>query len=406
MISPRPVRDEEPWAKDVLAFLAGAGVGPGDAAAACLTDLLSALRERGLRPDHVVKLTFFVRAGSRGELARKTRAAALALRSVAPSARPAVGVVAQAPERGREVALEAVVLRRPSRAIDIVPKIWRGVPYVVLQAAGGREVVAGGITGGRAADFAARTRAAFAKASALLARERLGFGDVVRQWNFVEDITGRAGAGPDGGQNYQIFNDIRAAAYDREGLRNGFPAATGIGVAAGGFGLDLIAAAGAAAEGTVAVSNPLQTDAHRYSSRVLVGAGGVAGRPKMTPKFERARVVLSGGGGTCYVSGTAAIVGEDVVRPGDAAGQTRTTVRNIRRLVSAANLRRSGLSGARVGPRFANVRTYVKRAEDLPEVARIVRAAFPGAATLFVAADVCRDGLLVEIEGTVDVVTG
>jgi enamine deaminase RidA (YjgF/YER057c/UK114 family) len=406
MTSPRPVRDAGSWTKDVLAFLAGAGLGPRDAAAACLTDLLSALRERGLRPDHVVKLTFFVRAGSRVDLARRTREAAAALRSVAPSARPAVGVVAQAPERGREVALEALVLRRPSRAIDIVPKIWRGVPYVVLQAAAGREVVAGGMTGGRDADFAARTQAAFAKASSLLARERLGFGDVVRQWNFVEDITGRAGAGPAGGQNYQIFNDIRAAAYDRGGLRKGFPAATGIGAAAGGFTLELIAAAGAAAERTVAVSNPLQTDAHRYSSRVLVGACGGDGRPKMTPKFERARVVLSGGRGTCYVSGTASIVGEDVVRPGDAAGQTRATVRNIKRLVSAANLRRAGLAVAAVGPRFANVRTYVKRGEDIPDVARIVRAAFPGAAALFVIADVCREDLLVEIEGTVDVVTG
>jgi hypothetical protein len=94
-----------------------------------------------------------------------------------------------------------------------------------------------------------------------------------------------------------------------------------------------------------------------------------------------------------------------VVRPGDAAGQTRATVRNIMRLVSAANLRRSGLAGARVGPRFMNVRTYVKREEEVPEVARIVKASFPGAAALFVVADVCREDLLVEIEGAVDVVT-
>jgi enamine deaminase RidA (YjgF/YER057c/UK114 family) len=401
----RPVRDPAPFAKDVLVFLAGAGAAPDDAAAECLSDLRSELRGRGLGPADVVKLTFFVRAASGAELGRRTRDVAAAMRSIVPSACPAVGVVAQAPERGREVGLEALVLRRRSRTLEAVPKIWRGVPYVVLRSRGGCEVVAGGITGGRSGDLAARTRAAFAKAAGLLAREGLGFADVVRQWNFVEDITGRSGAGPRGRQNYQIFNDIRAAAYGRGGLASGFPAATGIGVEAGGFVLELIAAAGTAAERNLAVSNPLQTDAHRYSPRVLVGASGAAGRVKKTPKFERARVVLSGGAGTCYVSGTAAIVGEDVVRPGDAAGQTRATVRNIMRLVSAANLRRSGLAGARVGPRFMNVRTYVKREEEVPEVARIVKASFPGAAALFVVADVCREDLLVEIEGAVDVVT-
>jgi enamine deaminase RidA (YjgF/YER057c/UK114 family) len=401
----RPARAGGPWDKDVLYVLAGAGTAPGDAVRECVDGLRASLRERGLGPDRAVKLTFFVRAGSGAELGRRKRDVAAALRAAMPAMHPAVGVVAQPPERGRLVALEAVVLRRPLRSLEIVPRIWRGVPYVVLRDAGGLEVIAGGLSGGRPRDLADRTAAAFSTASSILRREGLSFADVVRQWNFVEDITGRSGTGPRARQNYQIFNDIRAEAYDRDNLRSDFPAATGIGTAGGGFVLEGIAAAGAAAERSVPVSNPRQADAHRYSPKVLVGASAPGGTRRRTPKFERARVVVAGGAATCYVSGTAAIVGEKVVRRGDAAGQTRATVRNIERLVAPANLRRSGIRAAALAPRFSYVRTYVKNEADIPEVARIVGGAFPGAPALFVQADICRGDLLVEIEGAVDVVT-
>jgi enamine deaminase RidA (YjgF/YER057c/UK114 family) len=405
MSSRRPDRAAGPWDKDVFYFLAGPGTAPGEAVFECVERLRASLRERGLDPGRTVKLTFFVRAGSGAELDRRKRDSAAALRALRPASPPAVGVVVQPPERGRAAALEAVVLRRPSPSLAIVPRTWRGVPYVVLRDAGGIEVIAGGLSGGRPHDPAARTAAAFSAASAILKREGLGFADVVRQWNFVEDIAGASGTGPRARQNYQIFNDIRAEAYDRDGLRSGFPAATGIGTAGGGFVLELVAAAGAAAERSVAVSNPRQADAHRYSPKVLVGAAAPGGARRRTPKFERARIVVAGGAATCYVSGTAAIVGEEVVRRGDVAGQTRATVRNIERLVAPANLRRSGIRAAALAPRFSYVRTYVKSEADIPEVARIVGGAFPGAPALFVAADICREDLLVEIEGAVDVVT-
>jgi enamine deaminase RidA (YjgF/YER057c/UK114 family) len=402
----RPDRAAGIWEKDVLVLLPGRGSGPREEAAECVEGLRRSLRERGLRPADCVKLTFFVQASSGADYVQRKRVVAGALQALLPGSAAAVGIVAQAPERGRAIALEAMVLRRPSRSLEIVPKSWRGVPYVVLRAADGREVVAGGIGGSRTGHPGERIAAAFSRASGILAREGLRFADVIRQWNFVEDITGRSGTGPRRRQNYQIFNDIRADAYDRDGLREGFPAATGIGTAAGGFVLEIIAAAGAAAERSLPVSNPLQSDPHHYSPKVLVGAPGAAGGGKQTPKFERARVVIAGGAGTCYVSGTAAIVGEAVVHPGDVAGQTRATVRNIERLVAPANLRRSGVADAAVGPRFSNVRTYVKRGADIPVVAGIVKEAFRGAPSLFAIADICRDDLLVEIEGAVDIAGG
>jgi enamine deaminase RidA (YjgF/YER057c/UK114 family) len=405
-LSPRtPARVSGPWDKDVLAVLAGRGLSSGDAARECVERLRASLRERGLRPAHAVKLVFFVRAESPAELVRRKRDVEAALRACLPTARAAVGVVVQPPEQGRALAMEAWVLRRPGRSVEIVPKRWRGIPYVVLSGPGGREILAGGLSGGRSGGVAETAAAAFVKAAGILAREGLRFADIVRQWNFVEDITGRSGPGPRGHQNYQIFNDIRARAYDRDGLKAGFPAATGIGASGGGFVLEFIAAAGSAAASSWPISNPRQEDAHRYSARVLVGAAAPGGRRRRTPKFERAEVVVAGGAATCYVSGTAAIVGERVVRGGDAAGQARATIENIARLAAPANLRRAGVPAAALASRFSGVRTYVKREEDIARVAAVVRKAFPGAPALFVQADVCREDLLVEIEGMVDVVT-
>jgi enamine deaminase RidA (YjgF/YER057c/UK114 family) len=400
-----PARADGLWDKDVLAVLAGPGLTSGDAARECVERLRASLSERGLRAGHAVKLVFFVGAESAAELVRRKREAGAALRTVLPSARPAVGVVAQPPGRGRAVALEALVLRRPGRSLEVVPKRWRGIPYVVLSGPGGREVLTGGLAGGRSRDLADRTASAFAQASSILNREGLRFADVVRQWNFVEDITGRAAPGPRGRQNYQIFNDIRAMAYDRVGLKAGFPAATGIGASGGGFVLEFIAAAGAAAGSSWAISNPRQEDAHRYSAKVLRGAAAPGGTRRRTPKFERARVVVAGGAATCYVSGTAAIVGEKVVHRRDVAGQTRATVENIARLVAPANLRRAGVPAVALAPRFSGVRAYVKRETDIVRVEPLVRAAFPGAPVLLVQADICREDLLVEIEGMIDVVT-
>ncbi|MGB8959318.1 MAG: hypothetical protein WCC00_09970 [Candidatus Aminicenantales bacterium] len=401
----RSGRSVEAWEKDFLCVLPARSTPEQEQSQECLVDLRAALRDRGARPQDVVKLTFFVRASGPADHLHRKRALTEGLRAVLPATRPALSVVSQPPERGRDSVLEAVILRRPSRSVEIVSKSWHGIPYVLIRAPGGREVIASGISGGRSGDVGIRATSAFARAAGILGREGLGFSDVVRQWNFIEDILGRCGEERRVRQNYQVFNDVRAFAYDRAGLRAGFPAATGIGMDTGGFILEVMAAGGTAAERTVPVSNPLQADAHRYSPGVLVGAPLALRAGKQTPRFERARVVLRRSSGTCYVSGTAAIVGQDVVCRGDVAGQTRATVRTIERLVEPANLRRSGAPVSSLAPRFSYVRAYVKREGDFPEVARIVRASFGSAPALFVAADICRADLLVEIEGAVEVLT-
>ena len=54
----------------------------------------------------------------------------------------------------------------------------------------------------------------------------------------------------------------------------------------------------------------------------------------------------------------------------------------------------------RLGSSFlSRLRAYVKRARDIPEVRRLCTRAFGPIPAVFVQADVCRDELLVELEG-------
>ncbi|MCS3200603.1 RidA family protein [Candidatus Bacteroides intestinigallinarum] len=66
---------------------------------------------------------------------------------------------------------------------------------------------------------------AFRKAEEILKTEQMNFGDIVRQWNYLENITDIA----HGNQCYQDFNDVRTLFYASSEWESGYPAATGIG---------------------------------------------------------------------------------------------------------------------------------------------------------------------------------
>ena len=218
----------------------------------------------------------------------------------------------------------------------------------------------------------------FGRVAEILRRESFPVNSIQRQWNYVEGITRTT----HGCQHYQTLNDARSEFYALEPWPDGYPAATGIGVAAGGITVDLNAAVGAVSH---AIDNPLQCAAHVYSERVL--RPGDRAVPS-TPKFERARVVEYDGCYLCHVSGTAAIRREESLAHADAALQTKVTIENIAQLtvqVSESCCVRSA-------------RVYVKRVEDMGAVEQVVTAFYPEADLLFVQADVCRPELLVEIE--------
>ena len=230
----------------------------------------------------------------------------------------------------------------------------------------------------------------FKKLDDLLSSYGFAVDDIVRQWNYIGNIVSHK----DGKQNYQEFNDARSHYYAKGEWRNGYPAATGIGTT-DGIVVGGIAFKRADDKGVYPIDNPLQVAAHVYSKSVLIDDDVNA--VKSTPKFERAKLVESVGGVCCYVSGTAAIRGEESVDADSARLQTIRTIENIECLVSKENLVRYGAKPYDL--KYAFLHIFIKNREDYEDVRAVVEASYPCVPAVYSLADVCRSELLVEIEG-------
>jgi chorismate lyase/3-hydroxybenzoate synthase len=108
-----------------------------------------------------------------------------------------------------------------------------------------------------------------------------------------------------------------------------------------------------------------------------------------SPSFARATRCPASAGGWLLLSGTASIVGHKSLHHGDVERQVEETLDNLEELLPAD------------GPaRYAALKVYVRRPEDLPAVRAGVAARVGSALpVLYLQADICREELLVEIEG-------
>ena len=266
-----------------------------------------------------------------------------------------------------------------------------GVCYGIIE--GSKETLLF-IEGIAASDFSQsvklQSQEVFSRLDGILSACGFAVDDIVRQWNYIGGIVGCR----DGKQNYQEFNDARTVYYSGGNWQHGYPAATGIG--AEGEGIVVGCIAFKSASGAIyPIDNPLQVAAHVYSEKVLID--NAAGAMKSTPKFERAKVIVTGRVACCFVSGTAAIRGEQSVDASSVEQQTIRTIENIAHLVSKQNLVRYGCSPYEL--KYAQLQVFIKYAEDYEVVKNVVEQAFPNLNVLYSIADVCRSELLVEIEG-------
>ena len=271
-------------------------------------------------------------------------------------------------------------------------KEMNGVCYGIIEGAEEKMLFIEGIPSSDFSDKVSKQSSeVFAKLDALLTEYGYEVDDIVRQWNYIGNIVSYK----DGKQNYQEFNDARSLYYAKAEWKRGYPAATGIGstdgIVVGGIAFK------SAKGGVYPIDNPLQVAAHVYSKRVLIDDGENA--MKSTPKFERAKLIETERGACCFVSGTAAIRGEESVDPTSAKLQTEKTLENIEYLVSKANLERFGSKPYDLKYKFLHV--FVKNEEDFEEIKSVVDASFADrdVAVVYSIADVCRCELLVEIEG-------
>ena len=224
----------------------------------------------------------------------------------------------------------------------------------------------------------------FDRLGRMLAENSFAINDIYRQWNYIEQITSMH----EGRQNYQEFNDARSRFYNSATWSNGYPAATGIGTSFGGVMIEVYAIKG---ENVVnhPIDNPMQISAHCYSQKVLTGITDE--KERTTPKFERARIV----GDTIYISGTAAIKGEESLALNDASAQTAETMQIIKRLIAADNV------PVKISEsEYTLLRVYIKNSNEADEVVKFMEANYADTPKHYLIADVCRPELLVEIEGT------
>lgn len=291
---------------------------------------------------------------------------------------PMLSYVAQAPLR-YSLAAEVTTISR-----EDAKHIVRHGDYITL----GDEILSAGIYAPLEKNVAQQAEQIFARVAEILSAEGVSISDIVRQWNYIERITHMA----DEGQHYQLFNDARSHFYQGCQWHNGYPAATGIGTQAGGVTV-LFDAVKSSASHSKAVDNPLQVSAHAYSQQVLINNTEAH---KTTPKFERARY-MCGEDASVYISGTAAIRGEESCSE-DAVGQTRLTMENIDYLISEENLVKSGVAEPEKMA-YASLRAYLKYREDLEQVVEWMDGNYPAVDVLYLWADICREELLIEIEG-------
>lgn len=117
---------------------------------------------------------------------------------------------------------------------------------------------------------------------------------------------------------------------------------------------------------------------------------------KGTPKFERGKLLSDPAQKFIYISGTAAIRGEESIPSDDVLLQTRITVENIRHLIGADG-KNENLPDS--SAKLEVLRVYLKNEEDTQAVEEEMDKLCPGVPVAYLCADVCRKELLVEIEG-------
>ncbi|MGB1581064.1 MAG: hypothetical protein ACPHER_06125 [Nevskiales bacterium] len=232
-------------------------------------------------------------------------------------------------------------------------------------------------------DYPSIDAAAFDAYRRILAFQRQqGYRHALRMWNFFPDIN----AGEADEERYRQFSVGRARTFEQHAhFERALPAASAIGSYRSGLLVYFVAAK----QPGIQIENPRQVSAFRYPREY---------GPK-SPSFSRAKLKLWADESQLYISGTASVLGHKTIHQDDVAEQTAEIGRNFRALLDEA---------AKQQPRFANtpleqlslLRVYLRAPLQAADVQEYVQKwTGPNVPTLYLAGDICRDDLLIEIEG-------
>ncbi len=282
--------------------------------------------------------------------------------------------------------------------IKINYKTYKDFNYSLLTMGDVKEVISSGITfyDGSLPIYHQMLKS-FNIMEEILAIEGMDLSNIVRQWNYIEDIIGEKVHNGKNMQNYQQLNDVRELFYRKCNFINGYPSATGIGMKTGGAVFEIIASS--QREGIISITNLEQIEAYKYSQKILVGEAISELNVKATPKFERAKLVTANEAKEIYISGTAAIKGEETLGIGDVGKQLDIIVDNINKLLDAGNLSKQGVFVKEAFMEYSSLRIYIKDRSSAEEIEMAIAQNYPCVKVLIVVADICRSDLLIEIEG-------
>jgi len=288
----------------------------------------------------------------------------------------------------------AIELVFASDGSEVSYKSYKDISYVTLGNGQEKVLFISGVLGDINQSISKQSNAVFQTMEAILRRENMPISSIVRQWNYIPDITKLENSF----QHYQEFNDARALFYDKSNWDKGYPAATGIGTKNAPLLVEVIAMQGHKNE--IALMNSKQIDAHIYSDNVLLGTKDQSLENRATPKFERAKLIIESSGASVFVSGTAAIIGEESLALDNAGTQTDVTIDHIENLVEKGQLCSTEVS---LKPTYELVRAYIKNKADFDAIKQVCERRLPGVSIIYVEGDVCREELLVEIEAFVKI---
>lgn len=208
-----------------------------------------------------------------------------------------------------------------------------------------------------------------------------GYRHALRMWNFFPGIND----GQEDAERYKQFSLGRARTYeDFSNFERALPAASAIGSYEHGLLVYFIAAR----EPGIQIENPRQVPAFRYPRQY-------GPRP---PSFSRAQLKDWGSELHLYLSGTASVVGHESLHLHSATEQIAEIARNIDALLLQAATVDARIHTATARD-LALLRVYVRPSQPIAVVRAAVEQHFGAVPALYLAGDICRQELLVEVEG-------
>lgn len=201
---------------------------------------------------------------------------------------------------------------------------------------------------------------------------------LLRMWNYLDAIT----VGEGDSERYQMFCVGRAQGLGDHQV-HALPAATAIG-RRDGIPVLQVYWLSTKTPG-YPIENPRQISAYHYPRQY----------GRVSPRFARAMLSETG---ELLISGTASVVGHATHHDGDVGAQLQETLVNLEALLQQAHAR-----NPQCPARFSDealLKVYLREPQACAAVLAALRAYLPtNGPILVLAADVCRQDLLIEIDG-------